>query len=108
MKKGEWLNDTIINAASNLLQKQFPNISGFQDCLLILIKCPTNKFWMYHDKFKFKHIDSGVQIHYTGQNHWLTSVKLPNENVIHILDSAGVTKLNSCTEIQLTTLYMNP
>ena len=106
--KGEWLNDTIINAASKLLKKQFPNILGFQDCLLIPMKCPTNKFWIYHEKFKFNHVPSGVQIHYTGQNHWLTSIKLPNQNVIHILDSAGFTKLNSCTEIQLTTLYLRP
>ena len=26
-----------------------------------------------------------VQIHYTGQNHWLTSIKLPNQNLSKLL-----------------------
>ena len=106
--KGEWLNDAIINAASSVLRKQFPDIEGLQNCLPIPKKCKKTKAWMLHEQHKFKYMESGVQIHYNGSNHWFTSIKLPAKNVIHILDSAGFTKLNSSTEIQLTTLYLKP
>ena len=103
------MNDAIINAASSILRKQFPDIEGLQNCLLIPKKCEKSKVWMYHEQHKFKYMESGIQIHYNGSNHWFTSIiKLPAINVIHILDPAGFTKLNSSTEIQLATLYLKP
>ena len=86
LHKGEWLNDAIINAASSVLRKQFPDIEDLQNCLLIPKKCEKTKAWMYHEQHKFKYMESGVQIHYNGSNHWFTSIKLPAKNVIHILD----------------------
>ena len=62
--------------------------------------------WIYQKNGQFKPIQAGVQIHFNGKNHWFTSIKLPDENIINILDSAGFTKLTTCSEIQLTRLYM--
>ena len=107
-KRGEWFNDSIINASLDILRKQFPDIRGFQNCLLMTVKCEKSKNWVYDQKHKFHPIESGVQIHHTGKSHWVTSVKLPNENNIHILDSASNTKLTSSLEIQIATLYMKP
>ena len=79
-----------------------------QDCCFIPIWCTENKEWVYENKFQFNHVESGAQIHHNGKNHWFTSVKLLGTNEIFILDSAGFTKLNSCSQIQLAKLYTKP
>ena len=79
MKKGEWLNDTIINAASKLLKKEFLDVEGLQNCFFIPVKCEKTKCWIYQENGQFKPIQAGVQIHFNGKNHWFTSIKLPDE-----------------------------
>ena len=65
-----------------------------------------SKCWIYQEKRQLKPVQAGIQIHFNGKNHWFVSTKLPDENIINILDSAGFTKLTTCSEIQLTRLYM--
>lgn len=72
----EWLTDTIINASQQLLQRQFPNLSGLQDVSLGL----TMNFDIQTGEF--------IQILHTTDSHWLTvtTVGLEHPN-IHIFDS---------------------
>ena len=53
-----WITDTIVNAAQNMLKKQFPSISGLQDVALGLVNfnIQTGEF---------------VQILHTAEGHWL-------------------------------------
>ena len=72
------------------------------------MKCEQTKCWICQENGQFKPIQAGVQKGFNGINHWFTSIKLPDENIINILDSAGFTKLTTWSEIQLTRLYMKP
>ena len=56
----QWLTDTIINAAQQLLQKQFPHLPGLQDVTL----GQTMNFIVHPDEF--------LQIIHSSQGHWLT------------------------------------
>jgi hypothetical protein len=58
---GKWLNDRHIDAAQKLLHQQYPEISGFQSCVL---QC-TRTFSIQKDK-------SFIQILNINANHWIT------------------------------------
>ncbi len=60
LKRGEWLTDKHINAASVLIKEEFPKLHGLQDTLLL------QRFDQYESE------DSQfVQIIHVYGNHWL-------------------------------------
>ncbi len=72
-----WLNDTIMNAAQEMLKKQFPNLSGLQDVALGLVvnfRIPGREF---------------LQILHSPINHWVTvsTIDVQNPNTIKLFDS---------------------
>lgn len=61
--KRDWkLNDTIINCAQGVLQKQFPLINGFYSTLTLSTMKPPANQW----------IENFVQICHCRSNHWIT------------------------------------
>lgn len=68
----EWITDSIINACQYLLQKEYPNIGGFQDVLLTQIQ----GFQPVEGKF--------VQILNENQNHWFTVSNIYRSEPSHV------------------------
>ena len=104
-----WLSDNHVRAAHKLLKTQFPHIEGMEDT----IKCPSfnkqTKSWVVPEN-GFKTIKTGpsLQIHFTGQTHWLLSVKT-DKNIPFVIDSMRSSEhgLTSAKEIQLCQIYEN-
>ena len=76
-----WLNDQIINAAQQLLRKQFPLLSGLQNVTLGLVmsfEIPGKEF---------------IQILHSPVNHWVTvsTIGIEESNQIILFDSKYVT-----------------
>lgn len=72
-----WLNDALINAAQNLLAKQFPNLCGFQNSLLNV----TMGFTVQSGEF--------LQIINTGHQHWVTisTIGVNESTTVKVYDS---------------------
>ncbi|OCT76378.1 hypothetical protein XELAEV_18031577mg, partial [Xenopus laevis] len=84
----EWLDDEIIDAAQNLLRKQF-NCEGLQSSLL----CQMQFYPVY---------GPSVQIHYD-MNHWLTSCL--KQHHVEIADSLGRRYLTDAMKKQIRECY---
>lgn len=91
--QGRALNGDIINVAQRVLSEQFPHVGGLQ--------CT---FYNSHPNFRCA---SGVQIHYTGNHHWITSSDIGSTKkcCARIFDSKWMGKLSSQTEIQVAQIY---
>ena len=86
------LNDEHVTFAQNLLQQQFPILNGLQTPLLSQNNgfCPVT--------------DESIQIHHTGQLHWVTSCSIGGD--IQLYDSrfkGG--DLSSSLQVQLAQIY---
>jgi hypothetical protein len=107
IESGKWLSTDQINAAMKLLQREFPNMYGLQDCgkhLPVRIKGK----WAY--EFQFDSVPDdvyAVQIHYAN-SHFTTSAKLPNNPIIYHMDSMNSSSLDEVLAIQLSSLYGKP
>lgn len=89
------LNDTIINAAQQLIRRSYPLVDGLQDPLLAQtsFECTSSE---------------GVQIHHTGKYHWITSSS--TSGTVNVYDSM-FSDLTQSTEKQLVECYrtlLNP
>ncbi|OCT59208.1 hypothetical protein XELAEV_18001161mg [Xenopus laevis] len=84
----EWLDDEIIDAAQNLLKKQF-NCEGLQNSVL----CQIQFYPVY---------GPSVQIHYD-MNHWLTSCL--KQHHVEIADSLGRRYLTDAMKKQIRECY---
>ena len=89
---GTWLNDSIINAAQDLLHRQFPYVNGLVNSLCVASKksapCPLTGI--------------GIQIHNSGNMHWLVSTVVNGE--ITVYDSLKPT-IPSALSPQLQHVY---
>ena len=86
------LNDEHITFAQNLLQQQFPILNGLQTPLM----SQNNGFWPVTDE--------SIQIHHTGQFHWVTSCSIGGD--IQLYDSrfkGG--DFSSSLQVQLAQIY---
>ena len=83
-------DDSIINRAQEVLRGQFNNIGGWQDPLL----CQTS--------FSAA-VDESIQIHFTGQNHWVCSTSIGG--LVRVYDSSSCKKLTPSMEVQLSECY---
>lgn len=92
---GNELGDEHMTFATTLLQQQFPNLGGLQSTLLAQNNgfCPV-----------IKGIDS-IQIHHTGQFHWVTSTVF--KDTISVYDSKYRGILSSNLQVQLALIYKN-
>ena len=86
------LDDNVINVAQKLIKKKFPLVDGLQDTLLT--------------QTSFNRCTSeGVQIHHTGNIHWITSSSIGGQQV-NVYDSLYA-NLTDSTEKQLAQCYQN-
>ena len=95
-----------MEAVAHILKKQFPHIHGLQSTFL----APTYKEgegWSYEATFQQATTFPNIQIHHTGNIHWVASLKTsPNAPVI-IFDSLWSPNGNiaSSVKLQLSRLY---
>ncbi|XP_062501518.1 uncharacterized protein LOC134178647 [Corticium candelabrum] len=88
---GEWLDDTIINAAQQLLKQQFSGEKGFQNTLL-------------SQRLQFEvATHNSIQIHHV-HNYWLTTSS-DEEGNVHIYDSLARYKLSGQLKQQIASIY---
>ena len=88
---GEWLDDTIINAAQQLLKQQFSGKKGFQNTLL-------------SQRLQFEvATHNSIQIHHV-HNYWLTTSS-DEEGNVHIYDSLVRYKLSGQLKQQIASIY---
>ena len=90
LQQKSMLNDRIINAAQKLIKNQFPQVGGLQDPVLSQTSfecCPGE----------------GVQIHHTGNTHWITSSSIGGQPIA-VYDSL-FDDLTESTEKQLAECY---
>ena len=80
-------------AASSMLAKQFPGVSGLQDTLL----GPANDFSVVTSPF--------VQILHNNANHWLTVASAPQGDAADvIIDDSLHNNINTDTQLMITQL----
>ena len=89
LKKNQ-LNDIIIKRAQGVLSKQHELIGGWQDPLLSQTSFAVAA-------------DESVQIHHTGQNHWVCSSSIGG--CVKVYDSSPSKKLTQSMEVQLCKCY---
>ena len=100
----QWLTSEIIEEVHDILSKQLTPISGFQTLYNAPAYNTTLKKWVSNNSFTEKQ-GSAVQIHHTGNHHWVTSL-LTHTNALFLLDSMYDT-LTTSLEIQLLQVYSN-
>ena len=90
---GRVLNGDIINASQKLLSSQFPQVGGLQST--------------FHNDPRHFSRTTGVQIHYTGKYHWITSTTIGCSRICRarVFDSRWQNELSTETEIQLAQIY---
>ena len=107
LNEGKWLNDKHIEAAMEILKTQFPHLKGLNPPH----KCQPQKNqqgkWHYLHRLP-QAISDAVQIHHTGESHWVTSFQTKGR--VFLLDSArirGNKKYNApeSLQIQLSSMY---
>jgi Ulp1 family protease len=87
---GSWIDDCIMNAASHLLKKQFPWVSGLARGCFSRLGLLPNPF-------------QGRQFHNQNGNHWVLSSSLNLS--IQVFDSLKTNKFAEDLNRQLTQLY---
>ena len=93
LKAGLWLTDEHIGLAQELLEKDYPQISGFQCTLL-----------SQNDGFVPVKSDSdALQFHHTNGNHWVLSTTIGGE--VTVVDSNWQGHMNSSLTHQLAQIY---
>ena len=93
LKSGLWLTDEHIGLAQELLEKDYPQISGFQCTLL-----------SQNDGFVPVKSDSdALQFHHTNGNHWVLSTTIGGE--VTVVDSNWQGHMNSSLTHQLAQIY---
>ena len=95
----EWLNDRHINAALNILKKQFQGINGFQSTLSI--PRMVNKKWKYDNRLQLTK-SPAAQIHHDGVMHWVASITV--DGTVYYLDSLS-NSITTEVEIQMASMY---
>ena len=104
IENNECLCSDIINIVQSMLNKQYPQINGFQLTNKAPVYNDLSERWCYSSPFS-KVSPPSVQIHHTGQSHWVVSVQ-DNENVIYVLDSLNLrNRVSASMEIQLSAIY---
>ena len=102
-----WLNDNHMNAAIQILQKQFSKkLNGFH--CTTHTPFPMGNYWKYDNKFPLTS-SPAVQIHFNGTNHWVTSAK--HNGHVYFLDSIFMPmqcNINPNLELQLVAMYGSP
>ena len=104
IQNGEKLDCDIINFCQKLLSNKHPDIGGFQDTRYVPVR--ENGKWKYALPFKTVKDEMAAQVHRTGKDHWVTSIKMRNRN-ISVYDSC-TGKMPSITDsmkIQLSKIY---
>ena len=92
----------IMNEVQRILAAQYPDVNGLQQTEKTPVWDEAENKWKYARKFTNERSPS-VQIHHTGNFHWVTSVKLDGE--IYVLDSLSKGKLTASLQIQLASIY---
>ena len=100
----QYICSDIIQAAQNILKRQFPDVDGMQPTTCAPVWSESENKW--NNQFPFTSVSlPAAQVHHTGRDHWVTSVN--NNGQIHVLDSLSSGKLTPSLEIQLAHLYGN-
>ena len=95
------LTSDIINFAQNIISKQFKDVHGFQD--ICKAPCYNKNEARWNSSVKFDQMSkNSVQIHHTGNSHWVTSIQ--TSSGVFVLDSLYDT-LTSSMEVQLSQIY---
>ncbi|CAC5363338.1 unnamed protein product [Mytilus coruscus] len=101
-----WLCSDIINTCTDIVQTQFPGISGFQATTLAPRFNENTKSWTQDfGTFQSKKAPC-VQIQHTGKSHWVTSLQQTRDTTVHDLDSLNsLHTITASIEIQLAAIY---
>jgi len=91
LDSGDMVNDLIVNAAQKLIQSSFPMVGGLQDT----IKSQT--------EFDSCSCENAVQIHHTGNCHWVTSAAVGTRYVT--LYDSRYRKVTESIKVQLAQCY---
>ena len=71
LQQGDWLMDTHISQAQEILKTQFPHLGGLQCTLL----SQNNGFSVVHGE--------AIQIHHINKNHWVTSHSIGQDIMVY-------------------------
>ena len=98
-----WLDDSVIDAAQTILKNQFPNIDGFQSCVLAETPC----FRPVADNFA-----QIVNTHpKTGGLHWIT-ITTVNADIcsanVNLYDSGLSYRVSSSVEMSIANILHSP
>ena len=107
VSNGKWLTDKHIRAAQLLLKNQCPDIGGFQSTLLAPHYVTKEKRWINNCGIFDCTKSKAVQVHYTGNHHWVSSF-INDENEVFVLDSLlrkDKTYITPSLQIQLAQIY---
>lgn len=95
LQGNQWLNDSIINSAQDLIHKQFPNVMGLANSLRVASKksppCPLTA-------------TCGIQIHHSGNMHWVVSSVSDGKITVYDSLKPSISSMLGC---QLLHVYRN-
>lgn len=101
------INCSILNVVISLLAKRFPDINGHQPTYYSPIYNEEYERWISRPSLVFKPCSApAVQIHHTGKDHWVTSVKPSTNSPVVLVDSAwSSSSITTSLSIQLAKIY---
>ena len=90
--------------SSPMLREKFDDINGLQSTLFTPLITSPSCARSISALVKFKRLlIPSVQIHHTGNNHWITSFQINVGGPIYVMDSlCGKGQLTKSTEVQLS------
>ena len=92
LQQGDWLTDSHISRAQEILKTQFPHL-GVLQCTLL---SQNNRFSAVHGE--------AIQIHHISKNHWITSHCIGQEIMIYDSKFCG-SDLSPSLMNQLAVIY---
>ena len=105
IQNGNWLNDNHMRAANDIAKGQFKDINGFQDTVMVPY-LDKNGTWVIPELRMIRQEPPCVQIHHTGNSHWVVSFQFKNDKRIYLLDSLySQQRIPTSLRLQLALLY---
>lgn len=97
-----------MEAVNEICRKQFGSIAGFQLTEKVPVFLEDESWWNIGSIMLPVNEENCAQIHHTGKDHWVTSLKC--NNAVHLIDSLGTDRpenaiLTQSLKIQLGQVY---
>lgn len=106
--KNKKLTSNHMEAVNEICRKQFGSIAGFQLTEKVPVFLEDESRWNIGSVMLPVNEENCAQIHHTGKDHWVTSLKF--NNAVHLIDSLGTDRpenaiLTQSLKIQLSQVY---